>query len=443
MIAVAGRKRRRTLAVLTAALAFAQPSRAAAAFDAALASLAGKTAALVGRGEAVTVTFRNQSALAPAEWSGLRSAFEAALRDAGTRVADTGAVEARITVSETPSQYLLVEEARKGDERQVWIAAWSREAPGNVKTGGPSIDLKQVWRQTEQILDIAFVPAGMLVLSPSKLTLYTRVNDAWTLKQASPLASPKPWPRDLRGRIRITGSTFQVFLPGLACNGALSSAAAGPAPSPAPSSSSLPARSPASSPASSAAAPSLEMDCRASEAPWVLESGSRGLLLAAYASARNYFDGRVVTQSGARKTVPPFYSAASAESQGRTFWVLAQTDGRAEIMDAALEPLAPAGQGSPSQGAIAQWGSDIAGIDARCGGSSQVLATRAGDANEPDALQSFTISERSATPVTGTVTLPGPVTALWPSGASAALAVARDLVSGDFIAYVASVACAN
>lgn len=424
------------MAVLTATLAFAAPSRAAAAFDAAIASLAGKTAALAGRGESVSVSFRNQSSLAPAEWSGLRSAFEAALREAGTRVAETGAVEVRITVSENPSQYLLVEEARKGDERQVWIAAWSREARGDVKTGGPAIDLKQVWRQPEQILDIAFVPSGMLVLSPSKLTLYTRVNDTWTAKQTSAIASPKPWPRDLRGRIRLTGGTFQVFLPGVACNGALSSAS----PSPSPSATRSPVSPPPPSPAASS---SIEVDCRASEAPWVLESGSRGLLLAAYASARNYFDGRVVTQSGTRKTVPPFYSAASAESQGRTFWVLAQTDGRAEIMDAALEPLASAGQGAPAQGAITQWGSDIAGVDARCGGSSQVLATRAGDANEPDALQSFTISERSATPVTGTVTLPGPVTALWPSGASAALAVARDLVSGDFIAYVASVACSN
>ena len=45
---------------------------------------------------------------------------------------------------------------------------------------------------------------------------------------------------------------------------------------------------------------------------------------------------------------------------GRTLWMLAMLDGRTEIFDAAMEP---AGQHS-------WWGSDIAGIDARCGGAS-------------------------------------------------------------------------
>ena len=194
------------------------------------------------------------------------------------------------------------------------------------QAGGISLDVKQVWRQTEQILDIAFLPAGMLVLSPSKLTLYSRQEDSWKLRESLPISNTKPWPRDLRGRVRATGPTFQVFLPGLACNGTTD--------------------------------PTLSVDCHASEAPWVLESGARGLLLATFAASRNYFDGRVVTQSGARKTVPPFYSAASVESQGRTLWMMAQTDGKAQIVDASLDPVA----------SIGQWGSDIVGIDARCGG---------------------------------------------------------------------------
>jgi hypothetical protein len=375
--------------------------QAADDINAAVLSLAKKTAALA-HGEAVSASYRNLSSLPPADWGGLRGAFESALRDAGSRVADNSPVEARLTVSQTPAQYLIVEEARHGDDRQVWIASWNRATTGApTKPAGISLQVTEIWRQPEQILDVAFFNQGMLVLTPAKLTLYTKANDAWIVRDSAAISSSKPWPRDLRGHLRTTGSTFQIYLPGLACNGNT--------------------------------APSLSLDCRASEAPWVLESGNRGILLATLAASRNYFDGRVVTQTGARKTVAPFYSAASVESQGRTLWVMAQTDGRAQIADGALEPL----------GAIPQWGSDIAGIDAHCGGASQVLATRPGDYTEPDALQSFTVSEHAATPVTAPALLPGPVTALWPSGPAAGLAVAHDNVSGDFIAFLATVACAN
>lgn len=391
-------------AAVTAALLL--PLAGALAADdlnAAATALARKTAVFAGRGEAVAIAYKNMSSLAPAEWSGVRTAFESALRDAGSRAADAsagiGAAEVQLTVSETPTLYLLVEEARRGEDKQVWFASWNRAAGEPVKPSSVSLDLKPVWRQTEQILDIAFPPGGMLVLSPAKLTLYTGAGDSWIPQTSAAISNTKPWPRDMRGRLRTTGATFQAFLPGMACNGNT--------------------------------APTLSVDCRASEAPWVLESGSRGLLLATFAASRDYFDGRVVTQSGARKTVAPFYSAASVDWQGHTLWVMAQTDGRTQIADASLEPLA----------SIGPWGSDLAGIDARCGGTSQVLATRAGDSSDPDALQSFTIADRSATPVTAAAMLPGPVTALWPSGASAALTVVRDLASGDFTAYVVSVSC--
>jgi len=131
---------------------------------------------------------------------------------------------------------------------------------------------------------VAFPAAGMLVLSPSQVTLYTRQSGSWEPRRAVPLAPGKPWPRDLRGRLRVTSAGFQAFLPGMACAGATE--------------------------------PSLSMECRPGDEPWLLESGSRAILLAN--AARNYFDGRVATPTGLRKTMAaPFYSAASVEEQGR------------------------------------------------------------------------------------------------------------------------------
>jgi hypothetical protein len=214
------------------------------------------------------------------------------------------------------------------------------------------------------------------------------------------LAPEKPWPRDLRGRLRLTSAGFQVFLPGMACAGAVE--------------------------------PSLSMECRPGDEPWVLESGSRAILMAN--AARNYFDGRVTTPSGLRKTTAAaFYSAASVEEQGQRLWLLAMLDGRTQIFDASLDPL----------GAIASWGSDIAGTEARCGGGSQVLATRPGDERDRDAVQSFAVENLAAAPLAAPVEFPGPVTALWPSAANSVVAVARDPLTGRYAAYVITVVCGS
>jgi len=64
-------------------------------------------------------------------------------------------------------------------------------------------------------------------------------------------------------------------------------------------------------------------------------------------------------------------------------------DGRTQIFDAGLDPV----------GAVTSWGSDIAGTGSELpGGGSQVLATRPGDAGEPDAIQAFAIVNRAVRP---------------------------------------------
>jgi hypothetical protein len=134
-----------------------------------------------------------------------------------------------------------VEEARKGEERQVWIAAWPRArlAAAGASPPGIALEKKLVWEQTGQILDVAilndvaipsdvaflsdaaFPRGGMLVLSPSNVTLYARRDAEWELRQTLPLASSRPLPRDPRGRLRVTGATFKAYLPGTLCSGTL------------------------------------------------------------------------------------------------------------------------------------------------------------------------------------------------------------------------------
>lgn len=376
-------------------------SRSAGAADdlhAAAGELAQKTAAFAGRGEPVSLVWRNLSSLSAAESANARAEFESLLKSAGGRVSDVAPlVETRVTISQDQTQFLLVEEARKGEDREVWLAAWKRvpaEDPGPRAT----LEKKLVWEQEEQILDLAFLPDSMLALTPSHLLWFARQGSQWVPSLSLALPVSKPWPRDLRGRLRVSGPGYRAYLPGLACSGVWQ------------------------------APPSLE--CTRASDPWLLESGSRAMLLAGFAADRNYFDGRITTQTGARKTLAPFYSGASFEEGGKPMWLLAMVDGRTRVFDAAFEPA----------GEIEGWGSDIAGTDAHCGAGSQVLATLPGD-GERDGVQAFRILNRAPVPLTRPVDFPGPVTALWVSGGGGALAVSRNAANGRYEAYLLTLAC--
>jgi hypothetical protein len=366
--------------------------------------LARKTVAFAGRGEPVSVSWRNLAPLASGDFNQARVAFDDAVREAGGRVSEKEdrpgglshqEVDARITVSGNPAQFLLVEEARKGEETQVWIASWKRPAASEAPAGAAlTLEKKLVWEQEEQILDVVPLGPGILVLSPSRVSLRQE-----SAAQSLPLTPARPWPRDLRGHLRVQGGGFRAYLPGVVCSGALD--------------------------------PSLTMECHSSDEPWSLDAGSRGEFLAGFTPGRNHFDGRVSTANGTRKTLAPFFSVESAEENGRPYWLLAMLDGRTQILDAALDPV----------GSVASWGSDLAGTEAHCGGGSQTLATKAGDAREPDAVRAFGLVNRTPVPLSAPLDLPGPVTAMWSLGGNAALAVVRDLASGRYQAYVITVNC--
>lgn len=374
-------------AVLSALLFLILPAaHAAEDINGAARELARKTAAF-GKADPLRVSWRNISSLGAADMAQARAAWETALAEIGGR--DAPPVSVRMTLSENPIQYLLIEEAQSADENQVWVAGWPRGGSRRTTVLGESLQSRLLWEQDEPILDAAAWSEGVLVLSPTAVT--------WR-GQSSALPA-QHWPRDLRGHLRGTADSFQAFLPGMTCAGSV--------------------------------VPALRLDCRASEDPWVLEPGPHAILLAAYAPLRNYFDGRLVTQSGAHRTVAPFFSAAAIEDQGRAFWLLAMLDGYTQVLDGDFSP----------QASISSWGSDIASLDARCGGATQMVATRPGDGSEPDAAQAFSIVNGAPVPRTAPVTFAGPVTALWPSGPSSVLAVAHDLSTGKYGAYVLTVSC--
>jgi hypothetical protein len=355
--------------------------------------LARKTAAFAGRGEPVAITWQNLSGLSSAELAQARTTFETALREAGLRPAETASgVDVRLALSENQSQYLMVEEVRKGEERQVWITGWKRTSPSAAP--GVNLEKKLLWEQPEPILDVLPNGNDLVVLSAGNVTIRGERGS-----QSATFTSLRPWPRDLRGRLRITPTGFKANLPGVTCTGAFE--------------------------------PALILDCHSIDEPWTLDVLSRGVLLANFAPTRNYFDGRVVTPSGVRKNVGAFYTVAAVEDQGRPYWMISLADGHTQLLDSNLDAV----------GTVGPWGSDLAATEARCAGGTQVVATKAGDSREPDELRAWSVVNRAAVPVTPSMEMPGPVTALWSLGGAEVIAVVHDLATGKYAAYLVRVVC--
>jgi hypothetical protein len=382
--------------VALAALLFFVPCAASSAEDLpGVARILARRTAVFAPGP-VALTYRNFSSLPDTSLAQVRSEFEAALPAAPQA---TPAAEARLTLSENAAEYLLVEEIRKGEESQVWMAAWKGVNSVPASNSGFALDRRLVWQQEDPILDIAFFGDSMAVLGPTKLTIYEHQGAEWRPRQIVALPAANPASRDPRGRLQVNGGRIRVFLPGVQCSGVAGS--------------------------------ELAIECHATDEPWVLESGTSALLLANYVPGRNYFDGRLTLQNGSRRSVSPFYSAAAAEDHGTAFWLLAMLDARTLMFNETFQELT----------SIAGWGSDIAGTGVRCAQGAPVLATSPSDAGEPDALQAYSIANRVPIPLGTPAPFPGPITALWPSTATSVLAVARNPRTGKYEAYVVTVIC--
>ncbi len=154
--------------------------------------------------------------------------------------------------------------------------------------------------------------------------------------------------------------------------------------------------------------PELTPVCSDSDAPW---PGGGAMV-----KDRNYFSG---------DKLPPYYSAARAPE----YSLLAGVDGRVHLLDGTAEPAA----------GFAGWGSDLALVETACG--ARVLATKGGDAGETDSVQGFEIAGREPLAATPAIEFSGPVTALWPAGHTSAVAISRDLKTGQYAAFRLTVTC--
>jgi hypothetical protein len=352
----------------------------------------GDTARLLARkiavalpGQAVAVSFRNLSSLSEAEAADVRTALESELRASGISFAPNAAVKVAVTLSENQQDLVFAAEITRGEKRDVALVTRPRTAasPALAPDIHAVIEKKLLWEQADPILDAALVEGDLLLLEPARIWFYYRRNDHWEPGRPIPIPQVEALPRDLRGRLEIQGDSFRAFLPGTACFGSTR--------------------------------PEFSADCGESDAKWPV-----GTVSASLVAGRNLFTGRA----------GPFYSVAEAAP----FWIFTAVDGHARLYDQAFA-LA---------GSFDGWGSDIVAVRSNCGNRRLLVVTRASDADETDAVQAFEVTERRAIAVSAAVEFLGPITALWPTAdESAALAVSRNLRTGQYAAFRLSINCGN
>jgi hypothetical protein len=119
---------------------------------------------------------------------------------------------------------------------------------------------------------------------------------------------------------------------------------------------------------------------------------------------------------------------ASSELGGDT--LVGELDDRIHIYDGAHAP----------QAVFDGWGSDFTVI-AGCGGR-HIAAAAAGDNPESDSIALYDVANRAPVRISEPIELSGPVTALWPAG-DGAMAVARKVSTGTYVAYSLSLDCSR
>jgi hypothetical protein len=98
-----------------------------------------------------------------------------------------------------------------------------------------------------------------------------------------------------------------------------------------------------------------------------------------------------------------------------------------------LQPETP----SPS---FEGWGSDTSGIGDPCGNGQAIIADSPN--NEHDSVRVYQVANGQAAPLSDALSLPGPVTALWPAATGReAILVVHNLQSGEYEASRLGVAC--
>jgi hypothetical protein len=373
-------------------------------------ALAEKIAAALNTSHSFSLEVKDLSPGAPVDLERVRAVLEADTLVRGDRAVPAASADAavQVTISQNVQGYVLVADLRQGSVEQVAIVPVIGAEDVIPQPGPqPGVQRKIVWQQPRPILDFAqgAIDAHRELwyfLEPDQLVSYEFDDGAQVVRQVQPLPKVEA-SRDLRGRLLLTDATHvTVFVGGIRCEAAWD--------------------------------PAFAAECRRNSG----QQWPMGLAAWTFDPARNNFSGVMIFSNSVTAKFPPFFSAASPTpdlaAQSAARWVIAETDGTAQLFAGAANPLST----------FAGWGSDILSLAPACGFAWQVLVTGAGDRTQPDSIQLYEIRDTRAIPVGQPLGIPGPVLALWPGeDGKSARVISKNLETGFYEASIVSVSCGN
>lgn len=306
------------------------------------------------------------------------------LSASGIRVVDAtaGRPVLRVRCADNLREHVCSAEVA-GSSRAVMVVTRPRTISATPTNPAGVIELRPLVSMREPILDVAVDRDRLLVLTPAAVIRFEDDDGTWRRDGAGAIPVAGAWPRDVRGRFRVSGDRLEAFLPGVKCT---------------------------------ADADRLMLACADSSEAWPVPiEGAR------LQPARNDF----VTPDGRR-----FYGVAPLGPEAGGRWLVVASDRLLTFVD-------DAGARVPTSST----GDDVVAVRASCA-ASHVAVSSASPDRGTDLLTLFQVVRRTLLPAGSPVRLPGRMTALWPAAVGeGATVVTYDQDAARYAAHHLTVAC--
>ena len=335
--------------------------------------------------------------------------IESELRTRGLRtVADTSFdVKLRITLSMDNAERLWIADFDNDGAHVALMEPFERSnfdaKPWASRT---HVDRELVFSGNSQILDFACTNPPVVKECRKVLVLYTDGVVLMDSEQNFPRAAishENAWPRDVRGRIEISGTDFDARVEGIECSGSVAHVAAA--------------------------------KCAPVNGSWTF-SGSGQMTFAFLAPSGNWFQwAAAVTSDAAKVNREPFFSIAALEPAGEPAWISTGIKGETRLVS---------GKNGNTLATTSAWGSELATVRTVCGTGWQILSTSKRDRTELDTIAIYEWAGNEFRSLSDPLELDGTIVAMWSDeNGEPARVVVHNLKTGNYEAYLLKVGCSQ